>query len=112
MPLIEYCAELAIEKGFDVNFKMSFEHSKMFRDRRETALFFAVYNNDECLVELFLEHGADPNIDIVKPINIAVTLSNLYMCQMLLEHGAKLDYHGPIESRFPACIALYLLHVP
>ena len=36
------------------------------RDRRQTALFFAVYNDSEEATELLLEAGANTELDYVK----------------------------------------------
>ena len=52
-----YTMELLLEDGWDPNHCIN-DKQLMYKDGRKTALYFAVYNNDDDAVELLLQHGA------------------------------------------------------
>ena len=100
------CTSLVLEAGYDVNREMSTACQKLYRDQRSTALFFAIFNDDEDITNLLLDHGADPNIDKINPIYMAILRGNTDLVHLLLENGARLDMMlGPSDSLFPAALA-------
>lgn len=95
--------ETLIEAGFDVNSPLSEEWSKMYEDRRSTALYFAVINNNIEAVSLLLAAGADPNIDMFRPLMVAARLGCIQTVTLLVEHGADINACIPTHpTTFPA----------
>ncbi|XP_067907002.1 ankyrin repeat and SOCS box protein 15-like isoform X2 [Heterodontus francisci] len=70
------CLELLIESGFDVNALLDEEIAKSYDDKRRTALFIAVSNNDIACTELLLKGGALPNRDPLSCLLVAVRAGN------------------------------------
>lgn len=102
-------AESLLDCGYNVNLKMKVRDSQMYPDRRETALFFAVYHDDEDLVDTLLEYGADPNIDAIPAVYMAIIRGSMELVEVLLQAGAELKFRlGPKKYEFPASIALAL----
>ncbi len=64
------------------------------------ALNIAVEKNNDSLVTLLLENGADPNNSMeylnqwIRPILVAVRNCNTKIAETLLEHGANPNYHN------------------
>ncbi|CAG6016249.1 unnamed protein product [Menidia menidia] len=105
--------EMLIESGFDVNARLSTERSKMYEDRRSTALYFCVYNGNMDMAELLLEAGADPNLDTFNALLIAVRRGWVEMAALLVRHGA--DVNAQISTQpcvFPAAILLNMECLP
>ncbi|XP_070400668.1 ankyrin repeat and SOCS box protein 2-like isoform X2 [Nothobranchius furzeri] len=99
--------ELLIESGFDVNAKLSSEHSKMYEDRRRTALYFSVSNGNLEAAEMLLQAGASPNLDTFNPLLIAVRLGWMDMAELLVGYGADVNTRMPTQSStFPSAILL------
>ncbi|KAG7272603.1 hypothetical protein CRUP_033112, partial [Coryphaenoides rupestris] len=96
---------MLIEAGFDVNARLSLEQSKMYEDRRTTALYFAVANNNVEAVGALLDAGADPNLDVFSPLLVAVRLGCVETVTMLVEHGADVNAYLPTHpTSFPATV--------
>nr|XP_020480337.1 ankyrin repeat and SOCS box protein 2-like isoform X2 [Monopterus albus] len=99
--------ELLIESGFDVNAELSEEYSKMYKDRRSTALYFSVYNGNLEATEMLLEAGANPNLDVFNPLLIAVRFGWMDMATLLLRYGANANTQISMQpSSFPSAILL------
>ncbi|XP_028809298.1 uncharacterized protein LOC114763708 [Denticeps clupeoides] len=97
--------EVLIESGFDVNATLSLEWSKMYEDRRSTALYFAVRNSNLEAVEMLLDAGANPNMDFFKPLLVAVRKGNMEMVTLLVEHGANVNVYIPTHpTTFPGAL--------
>ncbi|KAL4641852.1 ankyrin repeat and SOCS box protein 2-like isoform X2 [Arapaima gigas] len=97
--------ETLIEAGFDVNFMLSNDRSKMYEDRRSTALYFAVCNNNTDATAMLLEAGANPNLDIFNPLLIALRQGCIKTVTMLVDHGANINAYIPMHpTSFPATI--------
>ncbi|XP_040920115.1 ankyrin repeat and SOCS box protein 2-like isoform X2 [Toxotes jaculatrix] len=105
--------ELLIESGFDINAELSEEHSRMYEDRRSTALYFSVYNGNLEAAEMLLEARADPNLDLFNPLLIAVRLGWLDMAKLLLRYGANANAQISTQpSSFPSAILLNMECLP
>ncbi|XP_010880749.2 ankyrin repeat and SOCS box protein 2 [Esox lucius] len=87
----DWILELLIEAGYDVNVQLSDDRSKMYADRRSTALYFAVANNNIEATKILLDAGANPNLDMLNPLLIAVRRGCIDMTVMLVEHGANMN---------------------
>ncbi|XP_014871565.1 ankyrin repeat and SOCS box protein 2-like isoform X1 [Poecilia latipinna] len=105
--------ELLIESGFDVNAELSEEHSRMYEDRRSTALYFSVSNGNLEAAETLLEAGANPNLDIFNPLLIAVRLGWIDMAELLVRYGADVNAQMSTQpSSFPSAILLGMESLP
>ncbi|XP_069581192.1 ankyrin repeat and SOCS box protein 2 [Brachyistius frenatus] len=95
--------EALIEAGFDVNARLSEERSKLYEDRRSTALYFAVINNNIDAVRMLLAAGANPNVDVFKPLMVAARQGCIQTVALLVEHGANINADIPTHpTSFPA----------
>ncbi|OWK06352.1 ASB15, partial [Cervus elaphus hippelaphus] len=100
------CLELLIENGFDVNSLLSDHISESYDDERKTALYFAVCNNDILCTEILLAAGADPNLDPLNCLLVAVRANNHEIVRLLLAHGANVNcyFMHVNDTRFPSAI--------
>lgn len=105
--------ELLIQSGFDVNAKLSEERSRTYQDRRSTALYFSVFNGNLEAAEMLLEAGADPNLDVINPLLIAVRLNWMDMATLLVRYGADVNAQISTQlSSFPSAILLRMHSLP
>ncbi|KAL7871637.1 hypothetical protein SRHO_G00066200 [Serrasalmus rhombeus] len=99
--------ELLIQADFEVNAVLAPKHSRMYEDRRITALYFAVDNSNIEAAAMLLEAGADPNLDPFNPLLLAVRKDHVEMATLLMEHGANVNASIPTHpTTFPACVML------
>ncbi|XP_023559188.1 ankyrin repeat and SOCS box protein 15 isoform X3 [Octodon degus] len=100
------CLELLIESGFDINALLADHISKSYEDERKTALYFAVSNNDIHCTEVLLAAGADPNLDPLNCLLVAVRANNHEIVRLLLSHGANVNcyFMRVNDTRFPSAI--------
>ncbi|KAF4099540.1 ankyrin repeat and SOCS box protein 2 [Onychostoma macrolepis] len=97
--------EILIEAGYDVNTKLSDDWSKMYEDRRSTALYSAVINRNTEAADMLLEAGADTNLDIFNPLLVAVRKASMEMVTLLVKHGANVNALLPTHpTSFPAAL--------
>ncbi|XP_041950384.1 ankyrin repeat and SOCS box protein 2-like isoform X2 [Alosa sapidissima] len=97
--------EVLIEAGFDVNTQLSIDWSKMYEDRRTTALYFTVRSSNVEAASMLLEAGADPNLDVFNPLLVAVRKGNMEMASLLMEHGANVNACLPTHpTTFPGVL--------
>ncbi|XP_067273551.1 ankyrin repeat and SOCS box protein 2 isoform X2 [Pseudorasbora parva] len=97
--------ETLIEAGYDVNAMLSDDWSKMYEDRRSTALYSAVVNRNIEAATMLLEAGADPNLDIFNTLLVAVRKGSMEMVALLVEHGANVNALLPTHpTSFPAAL--------
>lgn len=97
--------ELLVESGFDVNAVLSEDRSTMYEDRRSTALYFSVINNNVDATRMLLQAGADPNLDTFSPLLIALRQGCMRTVMLLVEHGANVNAYIPTHpTTFPATI--------
>ncbi|XP_034018493.1 ankyrin repeat and SOCS box protein 2-like [Thalassophryne amazonica] len=102
-----------IAAGFDVNAQLSEERSKMYEDRRTSALYFAVINNNVDATRMLLEAGADPNLDVFNPLLVAARLSCIQTVTLLVKHGANINAQIPTHpTTFPAVYMFCMKYLP
>ncbi|XP_058511059.1 ankyrin repeat and SOCS box protein 15 isoform X2 [Ochotona princeps] len=100
------CLELLIENGLDVNSLLAEHISQSYDDERKTALYFAVSNNDIHCTEVLLTAGADPNLDPLNCLLVAVRANNHEIVRMLLSYGADVNcyFMRVNDTHFPSAI--------
>lgn len=102
-----------IEAGFDVNAQLSEERSKLYEDRRSTPLYFSVFNNNIDAVRMLLAAGANPNLDVFKPLMVAARQSCIETVTLLVEHGADINASIPTHpTTFPAVYMFSMKYLP
>nr|XP_046229530.1 ankyrin repeat and SOCS box protein 2-like isoform X2 [Scatophagus argus] len=105
--------EALIEAGFDVNAQLSEERSKLYEDRRSTALYFSVINNNIDAVRMLLAAGANPNLDMFKPLMVATRQDCIQTVTLLVEHGADINACIPTHpTTFPAVYMFSMKYLP
>lgn len=97
--------QLFIKLGCDVNARLSHQRSSMFHDHRSTALYFAVTAGSAGVVEMLLKAGADPNLDPLNPLLVAVRQGCLRTISSLVQHGADVNAQIPAHpTDFPGVL--------
>ncbi|XP_037359898.1 ankyrin repeat and SOCS box protein 2 [Talpa occidentalis] len=99
--------EALLAARFDVNAPLAPERARLYEDRRSSALYFAVANNNARATELLLRAGAhpDPDRDAIRPLLVAVRHGCPRTLQLLLDHGADIDARVAAHpTAFPATI--------
>ncbi|XP_029985036.1 ankyrin repeat and SOCS box protein 2-like [Sphaeramia orbicularis] len=105
--------EMLIKAGFDVNAQLSEERTKLYEDRRSTALYFSVINNNIDAVEMLLQAGADPNLDVFRPLMVAARHGCIKTVTLLVEHGADINASIPTHpTTFPAVYMFSMKYLP
>ncbi|XP_072218646.1 ankyrin repeat and SOCS box protein 2-like isoform X1 [Leuresthes tenuis] len=105
--------EMLIEAGFDVNAQLSEERSRLYADRRSSILYFSVINNNVDAVRLLLAAGADPNLDVFKPLMVAARHGCIQTITLLVEHGANINAAIPTHpTTFPAVYMFSMKYLP
>lgn len=105
--------EMLIEAGFDVNFMLSEDWSKMYEDHRSTALYCAVSNSNVDAAEMLLEAGANPNLDTFNPLLVAVRKGYMEIVKLLVHHGANVNSVLPTHiTNFPAALMFCMNNMP
>ncbi|XP_061228957.1 ankyrin repeat and SOCS box protein 15 isoform X2 [Neopsephotus bourkii] len=101
-----HCLELLVEHGFDVNTLLAEHISDNYGDKRKTALYFAVSNNDVLCTEILLKAGANPNKDPLNCLLVAVRAGNHETVQLLLSYGANVNCYFMLvnDTHFPSAI--------
>uniref|UniRef100_A0A8C2WUR1 Ankyrin repeat and SOCS box containing 2 n=1 Tax=Cyclopterus lumpus TaxID=8103 RepID=A0A8C2WUR1_CYCLU len=105
--------EVLIKAGFDVNAQLSEERLRLYQDRRSTALYFSVINNNINAVHMLLEAGADPNLDVFRPLLVAARQGCIQTVTLLVEHGADINASIPTHpTTFPAVYLFSMKYLP
>lgn len=105
--------EILMEAGFDVNAQLSEEWSKLYEDRRSTALYFSVFNNNIEAVRSLLAAGANPNLDLFRPLMVAARHCCIQTVTLLVEHGADINACIPTHpTTFPAVYMFSMKYLP
>ncbi|XP_063295120.1 ankyrin repeat and SOCS box protein 2 isoform X2 [Pelobates fuscus] len=104
--------EELIDAGYDVNMTLSFDRARLYEDRRSTALYFAVMNNNLNAAEMLLKAGAKPNVDLINPLLISIRHGCCKMIKLLLDHGANVNtYISSHPTSFPATVMFALKYL-
>ncbi|KAM4651315.1 ankyrin repeat and SOCS box protein 14 isoform 1-T2 [Discoglossus pictus] len=99
------CLDLLLRSGFDVNFMLALRVRKGYDDERKSALYFAISNNDVTSAHLLLESGALPNQDPVNCLQVALRMGNYELVNLLLRHGANVNYICKVNPlHFPSAL--------
>ncbi|XP_066452659.1 ankyrin repeat and SOCS box protein 14 [Eleutherodactylus coqui] len=99
------CLDLLLRSGFDVNFMLAQRVRKGYDDERKSALYFAVSNSDISSAKLLLDAGALPNQDPVNCLQVALRMGNYELVNLLLRHGANVNYVSKINPlHFPSAL--------
>ncbi|XP_068109808.1 ankyrin repeat and SOCS box protein 14 isoform X1 [Hyperolius riggenbachi] len=99
------CLELLLRSGFDVNFMLAPRVRKGYDDERKSALYFAVSNSDLTSAKLLLDSGALPNQDPVNCLQVALRMGNYELVNLLLRHGANVNYVCRVNPlHFPSAL--------
>lgn len=105
--------ELLIQAGFDVNAQLSEERCKLYEDRRSTPLYFSVINCNIEAVQMLLAAGANPNLDMFRPLMVAARQCCIKTVTLLVEHGADIDACIPTHpTTFPAVYMFSMKYLP
>ncbi len=105
--------EFLIEAGFDVNQQLSKERSRLYEDRRSTALYFSVINNNIDAVRVLLAAGANPNLDMFRPLMVAARQGCIQTVKLLVENGADINACIPTHpTTFPAVYMFSMKYLP
>uniref|UniRef100_A0A3B1JZ71 Ankyrin repeat and SOCS box containing 2a, tandem duplicate 2 n=1 Tax=Astyanax mexicanus TaxID=7994 RepID=A0A3B1JZ71_ASTMX len=105
--------EILVDAGFDVNATLSNDWSKMYEDRRSTALYCTVANSNIEAASMLLEAGASPNLDTFNPLLVAVRKGCMEIVQLLVKHGANVNAILPTHpTSFPAALIFCLKYLP
>ncbi|KAM9216314.1 ankyrin repeat and SOCS box protein 15 [Dugong dugon] len=102
---------LAVKAGLVENVRTLLEKGvwpNTKNDKGETPLLidFAVSNNDILCTEALLAAGADPNLDPLRSLLVAVRANNHEIVRLLLSHGADVNcyFMHVNDTRFPSAI--------
>nr|XP_033781775.1 ankyrin repeat and SOCS box protein 14 isoform X1 [Geotrypetes seraphini]XP_033781776.1 ankyrin repeat and SOCS box protein 14 isoform X1 [Geotrypetes seraphini]XP_033781777.1 ankyrin repeat and SOCS box protein 14 isoform X1 [Geotrypetes seraphini] len=99
------CLELLLKSEFDVNFMLDSRVRKGYDDQRKSALYFAVSNGDIASVKMLLDAGALPNQDPVNCLQVALRIGNYELINLLLRHGANVNYFSRVNTlHFPSAL--------
>ncbi|XP_078518505.1 ankyrin repeat and SOCS box protein 14 [Lissotriton helveticus] len=99
------CIKLLLKSNFDVNFMLHSRVRSNCDDQGRSALYFAVANGDTCSVKLLLEAGAFPNQDPINCLQVALRMGNHELVNMLLRHGANVNYFCRVNTlHFPSAL--------
>ncbi|XP_061583000.1 dynein axonemal heavy chain 12-like isoform X2 [Cololabis saira] len=99
------CIKTLLDVGYDPNYMLHPWIRRSYDDERKSALFFAVSNNDLASAKLLLESGAMPNQDPIKCLQVALRLGNYELINLLLRHGANVNYYSRINTtHFPSAL--------
>uniref|UniRef100_A0A8B9J5J1 Ankyrin repeat and SOCS box containing 15b n=1 Tax=Astyanax mexicanus TaxID=7994 RepID=A0A8B9J5J1_ASTMX len=100
------CLELLIEKGYDVNALLGGHISDNYGDMRKSPLYFAVSNGDVTCAEMLLSAGAEPDLDPLRCLLVAVRAGRYELVRLLLAHGADVNCFFTVisDTVFPTAL--------
>uniref|UniRef100_A0A8B9CG61 Ankyrin repeat and SOCS box containing 14 n=1 Tax=Anser brachyrhynchus TaxID=132585 RepID=A0A8B9CG61_9AVES len=99
------CLKFLLKSEFDVSFMLDQRIRKGYDDRCKSALYFSVSNGDICSTQLLLNAGALRNQDPVSCLQIALRIGNYELMNLLLQHGANVNYFCRVNTtHFPSAL--------
>ncbi|TMS19216.1 Ankyrin repeat and SOCS box protein 14 [Larimichthys crocea] len=100
-----HCLKALLDAGYDPNYMLQPWIRRNYDDERKSALFFAVLNNDVPSARMLLESGAMANQDPIKCLQVALRIGNYELINLLLMHGANVNYYCKINTtHFPSAL--------
>ncbi|XP_017546371.1 ankyrin repeat and SOCS box protein 2b isoform X1 [Pygocentrus nattereri] len=101
----ENVVSFLISSGSDVNSRLSNQRSSLFHDHRTTALYCAVAAGNAGVVDTLLKAGANPNLDPLSPLMVAVRQGCFRTISTLVEYGADVNARIPAHpTDFPGVL--------
>ncbi|KAF3855299.1 hypothetical protein F7725_023354 [Dissostichus mawsoni] len=100
------CLELLLQKGFDVNAQLAPHISDNYGDMRKSPLYFAVSNGDATCTEILLKSGANPNLDPLCCLLVAVRSGCYDIVKLLLAAKADVNCYFTVlnDTVFPTAL--------
>ncbi|XP_047452604.1 ankyrin repeat and SOCS box protein 15 isoform X2 [Mugil cephalus] len=101
-----HCLELLLQKGFDVNSLLAPHISENYGDMRRSPLYFAVSNGDATCTELLLKSGANPDLDPLRCLLVAVRSGRYEIVKLLLAAEADVNCYFTVvnDTVFPTAL--------
>uniref|UniRef100_A0A3Q1CQI7 Ankyrin repeat and SOCS box containing 15a n=1 Tax=Amphiprion ocellaris TaxID=80972 RepID=A0A3Q1CQI7_AMPOC len=101
-----HCLELLLQKGFDVNALLAPHISENYGDMRRTPLYFAVSNGDATCTDMLLKSGAQPDLDPLHCLLVAVRSGRYETVKLLLAAGADVNCYFTVvnDTLFPTAL--------
>lgn len=105
-----HCLELLLQSGYDVNALLAPHVSEIYGDMRKTPLYFAVSNGDRTCTEMLLNSGAQPDLDPLSCLLVAVRSGRHEIVKLLLAAKADVNcyFTAVTDTVFPTAM-LYCL---
>ncbi|XP_061578679.1 ankyrin repeat and SOCS box protein 15 [Cololabis saira] len=100
------CLELLLQKGFDVNALLAPHMSENYGDMRQSSLYFAVSNGDATCTDILLKMGAQPDLDPLHCLLVAVRSSRYEIVKLLLAAAADVNCYFTVvnDTVFPTAL--------
>uniref|UniRef100_A0A8C6SR81 Ankyrin repeat and SOCS box containing 15a n=1 Tax=Neogobius melanostomus TaxID=47308 RepID=A0A8C6SR81_9GOBI len=101
-----HCLELLLQSGFDINALLAPHVSEIYGDMRKSPLFFAVSNGDKMCTEMLLKSGAQPNLDPLSCLLVAVRSGRRAIVKLLLAANADVNcyFTAVTDTVFPTAM--------
>lgn len=101
-----HCLELLIQSGYDVNALLAPHVSEIYGDMRQSPLYFAVSNGDRTCTEMLLNLGAQPNMDPLSCLLVAVRSGRREIVKLLLAAKADVNcyFTAVTDTVFPTAM--------
>ncbi|XP_029288945.1 ankyrin repeat and SOCS box protein 15-like isoform X2 [Cottoperca gobio] len=93
-----HCLELLLQKGFDINAQLAPHISDNYGDMRRSPLYFTVSNGDETHTEILLKSGAQPDLDPLRCLLVAVRSGRYEIVKLLLAANADVNCYFTVVS--------------
>uniref|UniRef100_A0AAV2KPL7 Ankyrin repeat and SOCS box protein 15-like n=1 Tax=Knipowitschia caucasica TaxID=637954 RepID=A0AAV2KPL7_KNICA len=105
-----HCLELLLQSGYDVNALLAPHVSENYADMRRSPLYFTVANGDRTCTELLLRSGAQPDLDPLSCLLVAVRAGRYEIVKLLLAAKADVNcyFTAVTDTVFPTAL-LYCL---
>nr|XP_043891235.1 ankyrin repeat and SOCS box protein 15 isoform X1 [Solea senegalensis] len=100
------CLELLLQKGFDVNALLAPHISENYGDMRRTPLFFTISNGDRTCTEILLKSGAEPDLDLLRCLLVAVRSGRYEIVKLLIAAKADVNCYFTVvnDTVFPTAL--------
>ncbi|XP_027128806.1 ankyrin repeat and SOCS box protein 15 isoform X1 [Larimichthys crocea] len=101
-----HCLELLLQKGFNVNSLLDPHISDNYGDMRRSPLYFAVSNGDATCTEILLKSGANPDLDPLRCLLVAVRSGRYEIVKLLLAAKANVNCYFTVvnDTVFPTAL--------